>query len=369
MKIVCKKSDILNGVNIAQKAVPGKTTMPILECIVIKANANNIKFMANDMEIGIETIVEGTVLEEGSVAINEAVFSEIIRRMPDNDISIETNQYFITTIKCEKAEFSINCKSDEEFPILPEVEKKDALSISQFSLKEIIKQTVFSISTNESQKIMTGELFEINGDEFKVVALDGHRIAIRKIKLNSEYKPTKVIIPGKTLREITKILSGEVDKTVNIYFEKNHILFEFENTIVISRLIEGEYYKINQMLTGDFDTKIKCNKKNLIDALDRSTLLIKESDKKPIVLNVNDFNLNVKINTEGGAMSEDIEIQKEGKDIVIGFNPKFMLDVFRVIDDEEITIYMTNSKAPCFIKNDEETYDYLILPVNFNAGR
>ena len=359
MKIVCKKNDILESINISLRAIPAKTTMPILGCIVIRANSNNIKFITNDMEMAIETIVKGRVIEDGSIAIDAKKFSDIVRKITDEEITIETNEYYMATIRYGNNEASFNCLSDEEFPDLPTVEKQNAIRISQFSLKEIILQTVFSISDNESQKIMTGELFEIEGDKLTVVALDGHRIAIRKIKLNNEYKPTKVIIPGKTLREITKILSGEVDKTVNIYFEKNHILFEFENTIVISRLIEGDYYRINQMLTGDYDTKIKCNKKNLI----------KESDKRPIVLNINDFNLNVKINTEGGAMSEDIEIQKEGKDIVIGFNPKFLLDVFRVIDDQEITLYMTNSKAPCFIKNDEETYDYLILPVNFSAGR
>ena len=371
MKIICKKSDIINGVNIALRAVQSKTTMPILECIVIRANGNNIKMITNDMEIAIETVVKGEIVNEGSIAINAKLFSDIIRKIPDEaDITIETNNYYVTTITWGKSkEISIVSKSDEEFPDLPTVEKREALVISQFSLKEILRQTVFCISDNESQKIMTGELFEINGNQLRVVALDGHRIAIRNLELKNEYKPTKVIIPGKTLNEIMKILSGEADRDVAIYFTQTHVMFEFEETIVLSRLIEGEYYKINQMLSGDYETKIKINRKEMEGAIDRSTLLLKETDKKPIILDIKDFNMNLKVNSQLGAMTEDIDINKEGKDILIGFNPKFMLEVLRVIDDEIINIYMNNSKAPCFIKNDEENYMYLILPINFNAVR
>ncbi len=369
MKIICRKTDIINGVNIALRAVPGKTTMPILECIVIRANNSNIKFRASDMEISIDTVVKGEVIDEGNIAVNAKLFADIIRKLPEEEVIIESDQYFMATIKSGKAEFSINCKSDEEFPELPSIEKENALRISQFSLKEIIRQTVFSISDNETQKIMTGELFEVDGNSLKVVALDGHRIAIRKIQLKEEYKPTKVIIPGKTLSEITKIISGEVEEDVVIYFMKNHVLFEFEDTIVLSRLIEGEYYKINQMLSGDYETKFEINRRDFSDCLDRSTLFIRETDKKPIILDIKDFNMNIKVNSSIGAMNEDVEINKEGKDIMIGFNPKYLLDVIRVIDDEKINIYMTNAKAPCFIKNDEETYIYLILPINFNAAR
>jgi len=162
------------------------------------------------------------------------------------------------------------------------IDKKDPVVLSQFSLKEVIRQTVFSISDNESNKIMTGELFEINNDEFRVVSLDGHRISIRKIMLNNQYDNIKVIVPGKTLIEVSKILSGEVADEVNIYFTDKHIIFEFDDTIVLSRLIEGEYYKIDQMLSSDYETKVIINKKELLSCIDRSTLLVKESDKKPI---------------------------------------------------------------------------------------
>lgn len=369
MKITCKKSEILNGVNIALKAVPAKTTMPILECIVISVSESTIRFITNDMEIGIETIVNGLITSPGSVAINAKIFSDIIRKLPDSDIVIETDQNYMTTITCEKSVFTIAGQSSEEFPALPKIEKKEPLLLSQFTLKEVIRQTVFSISDNESNKIMTGELFEINGSEFKVVSLDGSRISIRKVALKSEFESTKVIVPGKTLNEISKILSGELEDEVHIFFTDKHILFEFDNTIVLSRLIEGEYYRINQMLSGDYETKLTVNRKEFLDCIDRASLLIKESEKKPIILNIGASSMEMRVNSSIGSMNEVIDITQEGKNILIGFNPKFLMEALRVIDEEEVTLYMTNPKAPCFIKNEEESYIYLILPVNFNSAR
>jgi DNA polymerase-3 subunit beta len=238
--------------------------------------------------------------------------------------------------------------------------------ISQFSLKEIVRQTIFSIADNDNNKLMTGELFEIEDNRLKVVSLDGHRISIRYMELKNSYEHKKVVVPGKTLNEISKIIPGNVDEDVVIYFSNNHVVFDFDSTTVVSRLIEGEYFKIDQMLSSDYETKIKINKKELLDCIDRSTLLVKEGDKKPIIMNVTDDSMELKINSFIGSMNEDIDIEKEGKDIMIGFNPKFFIDALRVIDEETVNLYMVNPKAPCFIKDDEGKFIYLILPVNFN---
>ena len=206
---------------------------------------------------------------------------------------------------------------------------------------------------------MTGELFEINGDVLKVVSSDGLRISLRKIQLKNSYPAKKVIVPGKTLNEVSKILAGDItDK---------HILFEFDNTTVVSRLIEGEYLKIDNILSADYETKIKLNKKEFLGCIDRSTLLIKEGDKKPIILNILDDVMELKMNSIVGSLDEELDISKMGKDLMIGFDPKFLIDALKVIDDEEIEIKLLNSKAPCFIKDDEENYIYLILPVTFSS--
>lgn len=368
MKIICSKSNLLYGVNIVSKAVPTRTTMAILECILIDASAGEIKLTANDMELGIETKIEGEIEERGIIALDAKVFSDIVRKLPDNEVVIETDSSFKTTITCEKAKFNIIGKSGEDFSYIPYIERNEEISISQFTLKEVIRQTIFSIADNDNNKLMTGELFEINENNLKVVSLDGHRISIRNIELKNNYEHKKVVVPGKTLQEISKILPGNADEDVSMYLSDNHIVFEFGNTTVVSRLIEGEYFKIEQMLSSDYETKVKINKRELLDCIDRATLLVKEGDKKPIIMNITDDKMELKINSFIGSMNEEIDITKDGKDILIGFNPKFFIDALRVIDEEEVTLYMVNPKAPCFIRDENETFIYLILPVNFNAA-
>lgn len=368
MKIICSKSELLRGVNTVLKAVPAKTTMPILECILIDTTDSEIKLTANDMELGIETKIKGDILDKGKIALDAKLFSEIVRKLPDSEVSIQTDDAFRALIKCEKAKFNIAGKSGDDFSYLPEIEKNQMVVLSQFSLKEIIRQTIFSIADNENNRLMTGELFEINGNEMKVVSLDGHRISIRKIELKKEYNHIKVVVPGKTLNEVSKILSGGIDDDVCMFFTGRHIVFEFDDTIVVSRLIEGEYFRIEQMLSSDYETKISINKKELQSCIERASLLVKEGDKKPIIMNIMEDAMELKINSFIGSMNEDIDIIKTGRDLMIGFNPKFILDALRVIDDENIDIYMINPKAPCFIRDEEQKYIYLILPVNFNPG-
>ena len=367
MKLIFTKSSLNKAVGIVMKAVPTRTTMSILECILIDASTNEIKFTANDMELGIETIVEGEIIEKGKVAIDAKIFSEIVRKLPDNDITIETDDNYTSTITCEKSKFNIAGKSGDDFSYLPVIIKEKSIILSQFTLKETINQTIFCTSPNDNNKMMTGELFEVKDNVLKVVGLDGHRIAIRNINLSGNADDVKVVVPGKTLNEISKILSSDAESVVNIYFTNNHILFEFDNTMVVSRLIEGEYFKINQMLSSDYETKVVINKKEFLDSIDRANLLIREGDKKPIIINITDGSLEVKVQSAIGSLNEDIDINKEGKDIMIGFNPKFLIDALRVIDDETVDIYLVNPKAPCFIRDKEENYIYLILPVNFSA--
>lgn len=366
MKLVCLKSDLLNGVQTVSKAVPNKTTMSILQCILINAS-DKIKLTANDMELGIETIVEGNIIEPGIVALDAKIFLEIVRKFPDGDIRIETNDSYETVITSGDANIKIVGKSGEDFSNLPNIEKLDSIILSQFTLREMIRQTIFSIADNDTNKLMTGELFEVNEDKLRIASLDGHRISIRKVYLKNSYPRKKVVVPGKTLNEISKILNGDTDKDVVIFFTNKHIVFEFDNTTVVSRLIEGDYFNIDQMLSSDYETKVTINKRKLLDSIDRATLLVKEGDKKPIIINITDDNMELKLNSTIGSMRELIDISKNGKDLMIGFNPKFLIDALRVIDGDEIDIYLVNPKAPCFIKDSEDSYVYMILPVNFTT--
>ena len=369
MKIVCSKSDLLKGVQTVSKAVPTNTTMSILECILIDARENRIKLIANDTELGIETIVEGTIQEKGMIALESKMMLDVVRNLPDyeDEVIIETNISSKTHIYCGKSDLSINEKPGDDFTFLPDIEKNESIDISEFTLKELIRQTIFSIGNSDSNKIMSGIHMSIKNDQLKVTSLDGHRISIRKVQLKNIYPEQEVIIPGKTLGEISKILTGNDDDIVNIYLQKSHVLFEFENTKVVSRLIEGSYFNVSKMMSSDYETKISVKKKDFYDCIVRSMLYSKEGNKKPIVIKIEESILNISVDSPLGGLNEDIDITKKGNDIRIGFNPKFISDALKVIDDEMIDIYFMNSKAPCYIKDENEKYIYMILPVNLNS--
>ncbi len=367
MKFVCSQSELLNALNIALKAVPSKTSLPILECILIEAGESNIKITTNDMELGIETVVNAEVTEKGKIALNAKIFSDIVRKLPEDTVKIEVGENNASSITCGKAKFMIVGQNGDEFPLLPAIEKKEAVTISQFMLKELIRQTIFSVSDNENNKIMTGEFFEINENEMKVTSLDGHRISIRNVKLKETYPSVNANIPGKTLQEIGRILPGDMDQEVNLYFMERYVMVEFNQTVILSRLIEGKYYNVNQMISSAYDTKIVVNKREMMSCIDRAILLVKESEKRPVIIDIHDEGISLNMNSSIGNMDEEITVYKEGSDLTIGFNPKFLMDALRAIDDDEIAIYMTNAKAPCFIRDVENSYIYLILPVNFST--
>ena len=371
MELKIRKSDLASGISVVSRAVPSRTTMSILECIMIDASEGNIRLIANDMELGIETVIEGEIISAGKIAVNAGIFSNIVRKLPDNDVTIRTDGEKIG-IHCENSEFHILGRAGEDFTYLPVVEKNSEIRLSQYTLKEMITRTIFSVSSNESSGMMTGELLEVKENDIRMVALDGHRISIRKVSMDENYGNVRVIISGKTLNEISRILSGDTAKSCSIYFTGRHILFEFDSTRVVSRLIEGTYYNIDSMLSNTYAATVKVNRQKMLDCIDRSTLLVREEDKKPIIVMIRDDKMELKINTSIGSMDEVIDIVKTGENMDIGFNPKFVIDALRAIDDEEVTIYLVSPKAPCFIRNDLGTekpegqeYCYLILPINF----
>ena len=365
MKIICDKTELIARTNIALRAVPSKTTMPILGSLLIVAD-DTITITSNDNDMGITTIVEGLIREKGRIAVEARLFSEIIRKLPDSEILIEADYNNKMTISCDKSVFHLNGNNADEFPDLPETEGLKSFSISEFTLKEMIRQTIFSIAVNDSNALMRGELFSISGDNLKVVSLDSHRISIRNEKLNASYEDASVIVPGKTLNEISRILSGNLEDMVEISFDKRFIKFFFKGTTVISRLIDGEFFDVERMISSDYSTEVRVNKNEFMSNIDQALSLVREGDRKPVVLEIRDDFVNMDITTTLGSMSSRIDAVKKGNDVLIGFNPKFFIDVLRAIDDEEVAMYFVNGNAPCFVRNDAVDYVYIILPVNIN---
>ena len=368
MKLEFNKDQLTGALGIVSRAIPSRTTNPILECILIDAESRDgITLTANDTELGIETKVEGNIIEKGKVALDAKLTYEIIRKLEggDSPVVIESAPDHQTTISCANAVFNIQGRDGEEFSYLPSIDKENYICLSQFTLKEAVRDTIFAAAFNDTNRMMGGEYIEVNGTVARFVALDGHRIAIRSIEMKEDYGHAKVIVPGKAMSELSRIMTDDNEKEVLVYFSKNHILFEFGDTVMISRLIEGEYFRIDHMLSRDYETKVTVNRTQLLNSIDRATILIRENDHKPIIFEVKDNVIRLKVKSSFGTMDGEVACQKTGKDLMIAFNPKFLLDALRVIGDEDVDLYMTNAKSPCYIRDAKESYIHLILPVNF----
>jgi len=368
MKISCQKSDLLNGVNTSLKAVSTRTTLPILQCILLQASGDLFRLVSNDLELGIESYVKSTIIESGSIALDAKIFSEIVKKLPDAEVTIIVDESNLTTITCEKSIFKIPGQAGTEFIQLPQITKDKNISMSQAVLKDMIHQTIFSIAVKEIKPILTGELLEIKGNAFSIVSMDGYRISIRQTAFSESFDNTSVVVPGKTLSEISKILSSDEADMLSVYFTDKHILFELEDSIVVSRLLEGDYPKYASLFSADYDTLITVERRELMMSIERAALIARESKKSPIKMEIRDSVLAITSNTELGNVHEEINIQQEGQNLEIAFNPKYMIDSLKAISDEEICLQFTNALNPCIIRQVQgDDFKYLILPIRLNG--
>lgn len=368
MHIYCRQDLLLNSINTVLKACSTKTTMPILECILLTAVNNKLTLVGNNLELGIESTIDADVISEGYIALEAKIFSEIIRRMPGEVIEISSDENYMTSIESEKSKFQIAGQSGKDFPALPNVEKVNACMINQMALKEMIRQTIFSVAQDETRPILTGEMLQIKNNSLNMVAVDGYRISYRKLELSNENEDIEVVIPGKTLGEINKILSSEEDENVNIYFGDKHVLFDLGSSRVVSRLLEGDFLRYEQVFSPDYETKILVDRKNFLMSIERAALISREGKKNPIRVEIDGDKMIITSNAELGTSREELDVVLEGKEIVIAFNPKYLIDALRAIDDDNVYIQFISPLTPCIINPEEgDHYKYLILPIRVNS--
>ena len=367
MNLKFQKAQLVNALSIVMKAVSTKTSSVILESILISASDNRVVLDATDTELSIQTEVDAVIVKAGGVVLNAKLFSEIVRKFDSTEslIELDVDNDFKTTIRCEQAVFNIMGIDPVEFIPMPKIDRDAFISLSQFSLKEVIRQTEFSTAISDINRMMGGELIDVKNNVAKFVTLDGHRMSIRNIELMGEYEDQKCVVPIKSLQEVMMIIDSDTQKNVNIYFSKDHILFEFDKTLVLSRILDGEFFRIESMLSNDYDTKVNVSRLKLQNAIEQSMILIRENEHKPMILDIENGMLKLSVNSSLGFMDAKVNIEKSGSDLKIAFNPKFLVDALKVIDDDFVNIYFTNAKSPCFIRDDKNTYTYLILPVNF----
>ena len=367
MKIVCYKENILKAINSVVKGVASKTTMPILEGILIQTNDKEIKLTTYDLEIGIEYVMECEVEEQGSTVVNAIMFSEIIRKLPDTEIHITLNNKNLLEIECEGSLYKLATMNPEEFPELPKIEVENSIEIDQTLLKNMIRKTIFAVSNEESRPIFTGCLFEIENNKLTVVAVDGFRLALRSIFLNKQSNNFKAVIPGKTLNEVNKILLDSF-KPVKIGVSKNQALFEMDNCKIVTRILDGEFLNYKNVIPSNWETRIKVNKNNIQNSFERISLIssstVEKEKKYPVKVNVDIGKITISCTNQTGDAKEELYVSTEGKNLEAGFNPKYFLDSLKAIDDEEVYIEFGSSISPCLIKSTENNdYTYMILPI------
>ena len=366
MKFVCEKEKILKGINSVINGVSTKTTMPILEGILIQTNENELKLTSYDLEIGIEYVLDAQVNEQGTTVVNAIMFSEIIRKLPNAEIQIRINENNLLEIECEGSLYKLATMNPEEFPELPKINIDHFVKLEQTTLKNMIRKTIFAVSNEENRPIFTGSLFEVVNQKLNIVAVDGYRLAI-KSKEVEDGNDFSCVIPGKTLNEVNKIIADSFD-IITVGIAKNQALFEMENCKIVTRLLDGEFLKYSNTIPQNWETRIKVNKSNIQNCFERILLIsassIEKEKKYPVKVNIEVGKVTISCSNQTGDAKEEIFVDTEGKDLEIGFNPRFFLDALKAIDDEEVYIEFGTNRSPCIIKPIENgDYVYMILPI------
>lgn len=366
MKFSCSQQNLTKALNIVSKAVTARTTIPILKGILLKVSEDGYLTMAaSDLDLSIEKKLEVDKYEPGEVVVQAKLFSDIIRKLPNSNVSIESNQGNIL-IKCASSEFNIIGLPSDEFPnINIAVDAKERIAFDRDILKDMIRKTSFAASIDESRGVITGVLIELKEKNLNMVALDGFRMAVARENLINA-KEQNIIIPAKILNEISKIISEneETMQDVDLYINEKRAIFIIESTKVVLRLLEGEFVDYNNILPKDSKCRMVVNRGDLLESIERASLLAKVGKNNLIKLDIKSGIMEVTSKSEEGNVKEEVIISKEGDDLTIGFNSKYMIDALKAIEDDEITMNFNTSISPCLLKPiTGDAYEYLVLPV------
>ena len=365
MKIVALKQDLMDAINVVQKAVMTKATLPVLEGIYIEAG-EKVKMIGNCFDLGIEYTIDANIQEKGSIVIEARMLGEIIKKLPDAPVAIEVQEGGKVRIECLNSYFEIRGMDGESYPMPPEYRDEATFTLPQIVIKELIRQTIFAVGTDENRKIMTGALLEAKNGEIKIAALDGFRMAVSNSSIKGDID-FKVVIPGKNMHEILRILETS-EENIEISLSGSLASFILKNCRIVSKVLEGEFMNYKSYIPTQFETVIKVNKRELEEGLERASLITSDDKKYPVRFNLGDDKLIITSTTEIGLSKEEIAIENSGNNIQIGFNPRYFLDALKVVNDEEVKVSFTSPVGPCIITPiGHDRFLFLILPVRIKS--
>lgn len=367
MKFTCSKDSLLEAINIVQKAVPSKTTMPILEGILIEAEEGSIKLSSNDLEIAIECGIDADVERLGSAVLSSKTFGEVVRKISGDEIFVDMNEYSIISVDSRYSHFELKSIDPAGFPKLVDIEQENSIIIDRDALKNMIKQTVFAVSDDENRPIFKGVFVEVEENTVNFVATDGYKLAHRKEATNQDHKAFSCIIPGKTLNEIYKILQN-VPEEIELCVSSNQMMFRTGRCKLVSRLIEGTYLNYKIMIPKEYTLNVMVEKKEFLSAIERASIVMNDERKNPLNFTVGNDKIIMTANAENGSAKEEIVCETYGEKIEIRFNARNFIDTLKAIDEEKVKLMFTTNIGPCsVVPENGDQFVYLIMPLKIRS--
>jgi DNA polymerase-3 subunit beta len=367
----CEKALLQAAIGTAGRAVAAKSSIPALEGILVEATDRGLRLTGYNLETGITTLVDADISQEGSLVLSARLFGEIVRKLPDDVVSVNTNGNTVS-ITCGPTSFEIIGSDPREFPELPEVDDGNGLVVTQDTLKGMISRVIFAVSDNESRPIHTGALFEVSDQELTMVAVDGYRLALRReaIVSTSGAHGFSFVVPGAALNEVEKICS-DCDEVVSITEGKRHITFQIGNTLLVARRLEGEFLNYRQTIPQNNSISITADTKALLTSIDRASLIINEKLKSPLRCKFEDGSLSITSKTAVGSAFDRCDITGDGKGLEIGFNNRFLMEAVRAAPADAVRMELNTPTSPCLIlpqEGEKDNFLYMVLPVRLKAG-
>jgi len=369
MILTCEKQQLQDALGLAIRAVNQRTTMPILECVLLTAQDNGLSLSASNLELTINTSpIPADITTPGSVALDAKLFSEIVRKMPGEVVSISVDDKNSVQVKSGRSRLMISCQPADEFPVMSDAELvpiNKGYSIKAQALKEMIRQTIFSVSTDQSKLILTGELIEVKDNIMRMVAVDMFRISYKATSLEEECDNYKAVVPAKALGELSRMLPTDENEEVSLRLTEKRIIFKSKDFTLISNLLEGEFIRYDQIFNEDFITIVEVNRNDLLSAFERAVLVATENKMLPIKLDISDDDISIRSSSERGETEDGIPCKTDGKALTISFNPRYFIEALRAVEDETVVLKFNTQLSPCTIRGLEENSDfkYLIVPL------
>ena len=369
MKFSCEKALLQAAISTTSRAVSPKSSIPALEGILLEAGSD-LRLTGYNLETGIRTIVPADIREEGTLVLGARLFGEIIRKLPDDIVTFQAENYMVN-IKCGMSEFNILGTDPEEFPELPTVEYQNSLILPQSKLKAMISQTLFAVSDNESRPIHTGSLFEVDGNGLTIVSVDGYRLALRHEAIDKKEgaETFSFVVPGAALSEVEKICS-DVDEPASVTQGARHVMFKVGDTMLVSRRLEGEFLAYRQAIPRNNTIHVEGDTRALLSSIDRVSLIISDKLKSPLRCVFDSNLLKISTKTAIGDAYDECPLSGDGGGLEIGFNNRYLMDALKAAPAEKVRLELTSGVAPCVIlpAEGEENFLYMVLPVRLKVS-